>query len=424
MLTAGALDATGALAATGAGVTIGGARAGGGVTLTSTRDLSLGGGTAGGGIVVDATGLATVGALAGGPTITVTALDAALSAPVRATSVAFATKASAMRLGDDAGEGGFRLSAAEVGQVAADTLRFDAGSGLLEVGSLTLAPATGRVVDLVSTGDIRVTGGVSATGTGRTIRLGGGGDANAAAIHVVPTSAAGGRLIVDGVDLELHADRIAVGLGPGFIDTLGEGAAGRTQAANLIGNANSALYNPQFGGGFYEPGTATVIQARSLSVRFADYALFQNTGLPGQSSGLVIGGTAAAPVTPALRVTTSAPATSSFALFGTVNGVDGASAALLGTGILDIDPLLLPNSRINGCLAGSGAGCLTTIVIQPTLQVFDFDSQEVFGISQDVAVPFAPVVGGNNEELLSDLPELIPAEDHPVPAAVRSEERP
>jgi hypothetical protein len=34
--------------------------------------------------------------------------------------------------------------------------------------------------------------------------------------------------------------------------------------------------------------------------------------------------------------------------------------------------------------------------------------QEVFGIARDVAVPFSPVIGANNEELLSGLPELAP----------------
>ncbi len=43
-----------------------------------------------------------------------------------------------------------------------------------------------------------------------------------------------------------------------------------------------------------------------------------------------------------------------------------------------------------------------------TLQVFKWNSEEVFGIARDVAVPFSPVIGANNEELLSGLPELAP----------------
>ena len=160
-------------------------------------------------------------------------------------------------------------------------------------------------------------------------------------------------------------------------------AGGLAQALQLIGNGNSPLYNPQLGGGFYAPGATTTVAARSLTVRFGGYALFQNTGLPGISSGVVLGGIAQ-PVMPALTVRgfngTASPA---FALFGTINGIDGAAAALLGPSVIDVDPALLANSRINGCLAGSGAGCLTTIVIQPTLQVFDWNSENVFGIISD-----------------------------------------
>ncbi len=82
--------------------------------------------------------------------------------------------------------------------------------------------------------------------------------------------------------------------------------------------------------------------------------------------------------------------------------------------MIDIDPALLGNSRINGCLAGSGVGCLTTIVIQPVLQTFEWSSDDVFGVAQDVSTPFDPVVGGNNEELLTGLPALSPDQQDEV----------
>jgi filamentous hemagglutinin family protein len=411
-LTAGALDAA-AIAAKGAGVTLAGARAGDALALTSSRGLSLGIGSAGGAATLDVAGLATIGGLSAGPSVAIVADDVALNGPLKAQAVTFANRAAAtttMRIGDNTGADGYRLSDAEVRQVSADALRFDAGSGAMELGTLTLGTASGRTVELLGTGDIRVIGAVSTLGEGRSVRIGGGrdgGDANA--IHVVATRDGGGRLLFDGSDVDLRGGRIAVGLASGFIDTLQPGAAGLAQAQALIGNGNSALYNPQFGGGFYDPGATTTLAARTLTVHFGDYALFQNTAIPGQFSGLRIGGTTAAPVTPALRITSfGTPAQASVALFGTINGVEGAGAALLGSPVIAIDPLLLPNSRINGCLAGSGAGCITTIVIQPTLQVFDWNSEEVFGIARDVTVPFAPVIGGNNEELLSDLPSLAP----------------
>ncbi len=401
------------ITASGAGVTLANAKAGDALTLTSGRDLSLGNGSAGGSATLDVAGLATIGALAAGPAVTVTANDVALNGPVRAQTVAFANRAPAtttMRIGDGTGADGFRLSDAEVRQVTADTLRFDAGAGAMEVGTLALGTGSGRAVEMLGTGDIRVIGAVSTQGSGRSVRIGGGlTEGNANAIHVVATRDGGGRLLFDGSDVELRGTRIAIGLAPGFIDTLQPGAAGIAQAQSLIGNGNSALYNPQLGGGFYDPGSTTTLSARSLTVRFGDYALFQNTAIPGEFSGLKLGGVPGAPVSPALRISTfGTPGQASVALFGTINGIDGASAALLGNPVINIDPVLLPNSRINGCLAGSGAGCINTIVIQPTLQVFDWSSEEVFGISRDVTVPFAPLVGSNNEELLTDLPALAP----------------
>lgn len=411
-LTAGSVEGA-SITAGGAGVTLTGAKAGDTLALTSSRDLTLNGGSAGGIATLDVAGLATIGGLTAGPSATITANDVALNGPLRAQTVAFVNRqpgTAALRIGDGTGSDGLRLSDAEVRQVSADTLRFDAGNGAMEVGALTLGSASGRTVDMLGTGDVRVVGTVKTEGTGRAIRIGGGSDGgNAANIHVVATRDGGGRLLFDGSDVELRGSRIAMGLAPGFIDTLQPGNAGLIQAQSLISNGNSALYNAQLAGGFYDPSATTTLSARSLTVRFGDYALFQNTAVPGEFSGLKIGGTPGAPVSPALRISSfGTPGQNGVALFGTINGIGGASAALLGNPVIAIDPVLLPNSRINGCLAGSGAGCITTIVIQPTLQVFRWNSEEVFGIARDVAVPFSPVIGANNEELLSGLPELAP----------------
>ncbi|WP_294321316.1 filamentous hemagglutinin N-terminal domain-containing protein [uncultured Sphingomonas sp.] len=408
---AGDVTAGGTLSVDGAGVTLGAARAGGAMKVTSGAGLSLGSGSANG-ITLDAAGLVRAGALTGGPSVSIRGADAELSGAVQGSSVRFATRdpaTTALRIGDGTRSDGFRLSAAEVARVAADTVTFDSGAGAMEVGTMALAPGVGRSVEMLSTGDIRVTGQVSATGSGRSIRIGGDGTTgNAATIHLIATSDAGGRLLLGDNDLDLRGNRIAAGLTTGFLDTLQPGDAGRAQAQALIGNPNSALYNTQLGGGFFAPDATTMIAARSMSVRFGDYALFQNTAVPGRSSGVVVG-SLAAPVTPALRIATfGTPSAASFAFFGDINGITGAGAALLGNPVIDIQPALLPNSRINGCLAGSGAGCLTTIVIQPTLQVFDWDSQAVFGILQDVSLPFTPIIGGNNEALLSGLPALAP----------------
>lgn len=407
-LTTGKLEAAGALNATGSSVQIGGARAAT-LAVTSTNALTLGDSSASGGATLEAGGLATLGALDGGPTVSVSAGDLDLSGAVRGTAVTLTNRAaatSAMRIGDGTEASGFRLSATELGRVSANRLTLNGGSGAVELGSVALAPAA---VDVATTGDLRVTGAVTSGGT-RALRLGGdaSGQGSASTIMVEATSDAGGRLRMQDADLVLQGSRIAVGLRPGFIDTLMEGGDPRAQAAALLSTGNTALYNPQLGGGFYEPTATTTLEARSLTVRFGDYALFQNTGVPGRQSGLVLG-SQTAPVTPALRVNgTGVAGNTSVALFGSINGIEGGAAALLGNPVIEIDPVLLPTTRINGCLAGTGTGCLTTIVIQPTLQVFNWNSEDVFGISQDVAVPFAPIVSGNNEDLLTGLPALAP----------------
>lgn len=438
-LRVGAIDAAGRLAAARqlliearSALTLGEASAGADLTLKATdavrtgaltaagtlkvegSAITLGSGTATAGIALDAAGTVRAGALTGGPSVTIRGADAELSGAVRGTSVQFATRDpanTALRIGNGTIGDGFRLSANEIGLVTADALQFDSGSGAMEIGTLALTPTNATSIVMLSTGDVLVSGQLASSGGAQAIRIGGdAGDGQAQTLHVVATSDAGGRLYVESADLELRANRIAVGLAPGFVDTLQPGETGIAQAAALIGNANSALYNPLLGGAAYAPDATTTLAARSLTVRFGDYALFQNSAIPGQNSGVTLG-SAATPALPALRVSSSAPpASSSFAFFGTINGISGASTALLGDPVIQIDPTLLANSRINGCLARSGAGCLTTIVIQPTLQVFNWNSEAVFGIRQDVSLPFSPIIGANNEELLSGLPALAPEE--------------
>ncbi len=423
-LTLGDANAGGEMSLKSADAVIAGSLTAAGKLAVDGTVITLGSASATAGIALDASGLVRSGALSGGPSVTVRGADAELSGAVRATDVRFATRdpaTSTLRVGDGTAAGGFRLSASEVGLIAAETLGFDAGSGAMEIGTMALTPTIAKSVAMLSTGEVRVSGQLSSSGGAQAIRIGGGAaQGNAQTIHVVATSDAGGRIYAEGADVELRGNRIAVGLAPGFIDTLQPGDAGSEQAAALIGNANSALYNPLLGATVYSPDATTTLAARSLTVRFGDYALFQNTGIPGSTSAVTLG-SLAMPVLPALRVSTfGAPATASFALFGTINGISGASTALLGNPVIEIDPLLLANSRINGCLARSGAGCLTTIVIQPTLQVFNWNSEAVFGIRQDVSLPFSPIIGSNNEELLGGLPALAPEQLGTGPTAAQS----
>ena len=153
-LVTGALDTPGALTVAGAGVKIASATVGGTMALTSTGDLRLDGGSAGGAATLSAQGLATVGALTGGPSIAITAGDMALTGRLQASAVtlANATPAAGTFVGDGVDGTGLQLSAAELNQVAADSLRIDGGSGAMAIGTAAIGEGVGRTLEFLSTG--------------------------------------------------------------------------------------------------------------------------------------------------------------------------------------------------------------------------------------------------------------------------------
>jgi filamentous hemagglutinin family protein len=413
-LNAGTLAATGDATITGGkDVSITGLSTGGALTLTSAGNATLGSGSAGGVALIDAGGIATLGSLSAGPMLTVRASDADLTGTQSAVTVAFENRngdTTAMNLGDDAGTGGFSLSAAEIGLVKADTLIFRQGAGDVQVGTLAFTADAGRkAVDVLGTGNMTITGTVSGSGSGRLFQFGGSDSSDsvtANAIWVRATPTAGGRLLFGDANLDLRGDRIAVGLGDGFVDDL-QDASLDTVISSFVGNANSSLYNAALGGGGYDASAATLVSANSMTVHYGQYALFQNTGPARTSSGVVLGGTTGAPVRHALVLDTM-PGDNAFALFGTLNGIGDTSASLLGGDVISLGNADLSNTRVNGCLAGSGSGCLAAVVIQPTLQVFQTSQEDVFGSAGDLSVPFDPLVGGTNEELLTGLAALAP----------------
>ena len=412
------LRAGGALAVKAGDFAGGSATAATTLTITSVGDLTLDNGGAGGAALFEAGKLATLGTISAGPSIALRAADAELTGPQQAAAIAIQNRApetGALRLGDGTAGGGFRLSNAEVARLAADTVVFDQGGGAVEIGTLGFTAAAGRkAATVLSTGTIDIDGVVSGSGVGRRFRIGGSAASEtdtARSIMVAATSAAGGRLLFDDADLELRGGRVAAGLAPGFIGVLSSG--GTEVASGFVGNGNSTLYNANLGGGSYASGASTILTARTLTIRYADYALFQNTGVAGLTSGAVLGGTLATPVSPALILTQTGGSASSFALFGTINGVGATAAALLGKDV-SAQGVNLATARINGCPIGSGSGCLATVVIKPTLQVFNSTSTDVFGVSADLTVPFEPVVGGINEESIAGIDAARPASPIPL----------
>ena len=413
-ITAGTTSAGTALtfAATGA-ITAGASSAGGALSLTSGAGITLASGKAGTDASIDANGTAALGAVTAGAasTITVGALDATISGAQTAGRMVLVNRSPAtatLRVGSDTKADGFRLSQEEINFVTAGSLTFDGGTGGVELGTLVLNGAAGSGnVAVLATGRIDVTGAVSASGVGRGIRIGGTAtstDDKASVIEVTATATGGGRLLFDGADLKLQGARIGIGQSNGFLTPIGfDGVTGQGVAAvssAYVANPNSSLYNPTLGGTPYQPSGTTLVQARTLTVRFTDYALIQNTGMPGSNGGVVLGGTTAQPVSNALNIL-GLGTSNAFALFGTINGINGTGTALLGQQVIGFAGVDLVNARVNGCLVGSGAGCLTSVVSQPVLNVFDSSRLNVFRSADDLVLPFDPVVGSNNEALFS-----------------------
>jgi hypothetical protein len=339
--------------------------------------------------------------------LTLTARDADLNGAVRAGAVTIVNSSptNVLRLGDGlTGSAGFDLTTTEINRIATASLALNAQGRDVAMGTIPLAATTGSsFFGVLGTGRIDITGTLTATPAGRTIQLGGS-RANttdkASFIRIAATVDGGGRLYVDNAALDLRGVRIAVGQDTGFISTV----AGQSTAdvvTNFVAQPNSTLYNSQAlgAGGLYT--APDLIRTATLSVRFTDYALFQNTGISGQTSGVVINSDAR----PTLSVSGSGSgAANAAALFGTINGRDGNSAALLGPDVIATNDLNLNNSRINGCLVGSGGGgCLISSIATPQIQVFDPNQINLFRSADDLALAFDPVVGGNNESLFSDI---------------------
>jgi filamentous hemagglutinin family protein len=388
--------------------------------------VTLGKGVVGTAAEIDASGLVTLSStLTAGPTVKITGSDATIGGVVTAGKITIVNKsatANALRLGTDAGgAGGFKLSQTEIDNLNASDITLDAGTSVnlsqdIAIGAVEFgrSSAASQKVAILGLKRIDVSGKLSATGKLTDIRLGGAtaADSRATVIAITPTpDYKGGIIDLSTANVDLRGDKIGVGLSQGFLEQLRllnnqVPRDGADVAANFISQPNSSLYNSTFNGGtnYAAPG-GVIFTARMLSVSVKDYALFQNTGAPGASTGVVLG-SAASPIAGALTVRGgSIPAQANgFALFGTINGFQSSSAALLGGTIVSVTGVDPANTRVNGCIVGSGGGgCLVNVVSQPVLSVFDSSRADVFKSAADFEIPFDPVVGTNNESLFGDV---------------------
>ena len=400
-------------------------------TVRAKVSFDLTSATAGGAVTFDTDGKATTGGAvtATGQTVNLIASDADIGGTVTANKIVVTNRSTsatnALRLGTGAtGSGGFELTETEVNRLSANEVVLDAGTatGLtaqdIAIGALALATTTGSSrFDLLGTKRIDVTGAMKADGSAatRVVRLGGTTAATGRADTIAVAAAAdgtGGRILMSSANLELRAVRIGVGQTLGFLNAVGltSSTTPLTSAAvgaQFIGNPNSSLYNAAIGpGGLpYTPTTQATIAARTLTVQVTNYALFQNTAVAGLTGGAVLGGTSGAPINGALVVNgPNPPDAGGFALFGSINGISGSATSLLGPSVIGVTAVDRVNTRINGCIVGSGGGgCLVNVISQPTLTVFDNSRANVFKTAADFQIPFDPVVATNNESLFGDV---------------------
>jgi hypothetical protein len=392
------------LTATGGALMLDTGTAGTTADLDATGDLTIAALTSGGAATIRSDTMVDLGVVAAGPDLTITARDMDLHGAVSADTVRLVNGDPAntvFRLGTAAQDGGLSLSAAEINLIASGTLTLDGGNGTIEIGDLAFESAAGSdVVNVLTTGDISILGAVSGNGANRLFNFGGdGAGGQAATIFALATPDAGGRLLFEDAALQLNGNRIAFGQ-QAFLDAVRDANAD-TVASQFISNPNSSLYNSFIDGVQYNADAGPLLSAGSLAVNYGNFALVQNTGLPGVNSGVVIGALNS-PSAPALTLTSSSDASgNAFALFGTVNGIADSPAAVLGSNVLVINHVVIANTRVNGCIIGSGAGCLTTTTTQPTLNFFDSSALDVLTSSVDFSLPFDPLIGSNNEAFYS-----------------------
>ena len=399
------------------------------IVRATTGDLTIDNALAGGNVDLDAAQLVTIGtveALAGDVTILADDLDILGSITGSQVSITNRSGGNAVTvLGDASPAGAFTLTGDEVNRINSTVLNVDSLDQNLLVGNVAFDNDVGSTrINLLGTARVDIIGEVDASGVTRTLQVGGtngAADPNdpstlAGIIRMAPMNSGGGRILLGNGSLDLRGAKIGVGLDDGFLQSLGLLAGGTPVSTQVvqqdwIGNLGSTLYG--IPGGYADP---IVISAGTITVTYADYALFQNTGTSSQPSGVNAD---------VLQIISSGNDGNGFELFGTIDQVGGVGAALL----VQPTAVSLRNSRVNGCLILTGGGCgggggLTDTPIEPTTfwptdepgppngdfgssaldgAGVEFALQELVSTDEDEAFDFDSLVGTNNEGLLGVL---------------------
>ena len=359
-------------------------------TVTATGDVTLDASS-----VLDLRG----GITATDRAVKMTGTDAIVGGTVAAKTITVvdrSTGANALRLGNAAaGSGGFALDNTEISRLAAtDTIVLDAGTSTAKTQDVAIGTvnfAQPKVAIYAKGTRIDVSGPITASSTVTNLQLGGTATAADKASVIVVDTDSGGLINAPSATVDLRGANIAVGEVTGFLSSLnvtGTGTGNATVAQVLNNDPSSKLYVPTTSNG------AVTIRANTLSVAFDNFALFQNT-TAGNTTGAVIG---------KLLSIDTVSATPIFGLFGTIGTNTGNAAALLlgsENGIRLVSLVNRNSSRVNGCI-GEGAGCLSTLAFNPSLNAIDAVRQNIFFAQPDFEVPFQPLIGTNNETLFGE----------------------
>jgi len=309
-------------------------------------------------------------------------------------------------LGDDRSVmDSYVLDNAEHARIDADEFSIFAGANNVQISNVEYSAVTGsNSVNVMSDGRIMFVGNVDVLGdgAGRVFNYAGG--------TAITSNIEDATLNFGQATLGLNAPRIVFG-NQGFIDSVVEPQDNGTPtpelitneaiAATLVGRAGSSLYNAIASGGLETARNGAVfLQAGNLNVTYGETALFQNSSLSGQTSGVVLGSEGSNGI---LALMPTDPDNNTFALFGQLNGLEGRAAALAGPAVIvfseaDLD---ISSSRVNGCLIGSAAGCLSAQFGTLLVEIPD-DGETLIEADGSLLVPFDPLTGTNNEGLFSD----------------------
>lgn len=310
-------------------------------------------------------------------------------------------------LGDAEATGDFHISDAELDAIVTGTLIIDAGSGNIDIATVSFTDQAGSdQVAIVNRGAgtvIEIEGDITAAGLGRVIQIGenlvGASDITGEIIAKIEKS----TIDIGEATLDLQANNIVFGSGQLLLE-LGDlqGVSADVVAFNFVGNSGSILFNPDAPLASARAGNEVYLRAGNLSVTYGEVALFQNT-LPITEgdlkfAGVVIGDDVGQNGTLTLRPTDE---TNAFNMFGELNALDDEAVAFAPEPALIIDgQISVFGSRINGCLIRSGADCITTVVDTTIIQI-PREAVSLLTADPDVFLPFDPLVGTNNEGLFS-----------------------